>query len=48
MAEHQLGKTLTDQEVAEIRTFLGSLTGTIPADYIAMPALPGRGPATGT
>lgn len=48
MAEHQLGKTLTDQEVAGITGFLGSLTGTIPADYIAMPALPGKSPASGT
>ncbi|MEZ5562224.1 MAG: cytochrome c peroxidase [Gammaproteobacteria bacterium] len=48
MAEHQVGKTLSDEEVAQIRTFLGSLTGTIPADYIAMPALPGMSPATGT
>ncbi|MBM4220725.1 MAG: c-type cytochrome [Gammaproteobacteria bacterium] len=48
MAEHQLGKTLTDGEVAAITSFLGSLTGAIPADYIAMPALPGKGPASGT
>ena len=48
MAEHQVGKALTDQEVSEIRAFLGSLTGTLPADYIAKPALPGVGPATGT
>jgi cytochrome c peroxidase len=48
MAEHQLGKNLTDQEVAGITAFLGSLTGTIPADYIAMPALPGRSPVSGT
>lgn len=48
MAEHQVGKTLTDQQVAEIKAFLGSLTGTIPADYIAMPVLPGRNPETGT
>ena len=48
MAEYQLGKTLTDQEVDEIRAFLGSLTGTIPADYIAKPALPGGGTTTGT
>lgn len=47
MAEHQLGKALTDQEVAGITGFLGSLTGTIPADYIAMPALPGMNPASG-
>ncbi len=48
MAEYQVGKMLTDEDVAEIKSFLGSLTGTIPADYIAMPALPGGGPATGT
>lgn len=48
MAEHQLGRTLTDQEVSEIRTFLSSLTGTLPADYIAVPALPGMSPASGT
>jgi cytochrome c peroxidase len=48
MAEHQLGKTLTDEEVAEISTFLSSLTGTIPVDYIAMPTLPGMSPASGT
>lgn len=48
MAEHQLGKTLTDQEVTEIKAFLGSLTGTLPAEYIARPALPGGGPSTGT
>ena len=48
MAEHQLGKTLSDQEVAEISAFLGSLTGTIPVDYIAMPALPGMSSASGT
>lgn len=48
MAEYQVGKTLTDQEVGEIRAFLGSLTGTIPADYIAKPALPGDVAAAGT
>lgn len=41
MAEHQLGKTLSDTQVAAIRSFLGSLTGTIPAEYIAPPQLPG-------
>lgn len=41
MAEHQLGRTLGDAEVAAIRSFLASLTGTIPAEYIAPPQLPG-------
>lgn len=40
MADHQLGKGLTDQQVGEIQAFLGSLTGTIPAEYVAKPALP--------
>lgn len=31
MGHHQLGKTLTDQEVASIITFLGALEGEIPA-----------------
>lgn len=37
MAEHQLNKTLTDEEVAQIADFLGCLTGEIPHDYIAEP-----------
>lgn len=40
MAEHQLGRTLTGDEIAAIRSFLGSLTGTIPTEYIAPPELP--------
>lgn len=39
MARHQLGKELTDAQVAEIVAFLGSLTGTIDAAYIAEPAM---------
>jgi len=46
MAEHQLGRTLTDAQVSEIMAFLGSLTGPIPAEYIARPALPESGPDT--
>lgn len=46
MADHQLGKTLTDAEVASIVTFLNSLTGEVPAAYAAAPALPESGPQT--
>lgn len=46
MADHQLGRALTDAQVAEIRTFLAGLKGDIPADYIAPPALPASGPDT--
>ncbi len=38
MGQHQLGRDLTDQQVAEIVTFLKSLTGEIPAAYIAQRA----------
>ena len=37
MARHQLGKELTDSQVAAVVAWLGALTGTIPADYIAPP-----------
>lgn len=46
MAEHQLGKTLTDEEASSIVTFLKSLKGEIPKDYIAQPKLPESGPKT--
>lgn len=46
MAEHQLGKTLTDEETASIVVFLKSLTGEIPVGYIAPPKLPESGPNT--
>lgn len=46
MAEYQLGKELTDTEVASIVTFLEALTGRIPTDYIAVPAFPPNGPNT--
>ena len=40
MAAYQLGKTLTEDEVSSIVTFLKSLTGTPDADYIKEPKLP--------
>ena len=40
MAEYQLGKTLTDGQVASIITWMKSLTGQIPAEYIKPPVLP--------
>lgn len=46
MGEHQLGRTLTPAQVAEIRTFLGSLTGELPTAYIQPPTLPPSGPKT--
>lgn len=46
MAEHQLGKTLTDEETDSIVTFLSSLKGDLPTEYIAPPELPASGPNT--
>ena len=46
MGEHQLGRTLTPEEVASIRSFLESLTGTVDAAYVAKPELPESGPTT--
>lgn len=37
MADHQLGKTLTDEQVKEILAFLGALTGEIPQEYVNRP-----------
>lgn len=42
MGEHQLGMTLTDEQVKDIMSFLGALTGEIPADYVKQPPLPGK------
>lgn len=42
MAEYQLDKKLSEQEVQEINDFLESLTGQIPEDYIKEPSLPGE------
>ena len=46
MADHQLGKTITDEETASIVAFLKVLRGDIPKDYIAPPKLPADGPKT--
>ncbi len=40
MAEYQLGKTLPPAEVKSITTYLNSLTGELPVDYIKEPPLP--------
>ena len=46
MGEYQLGKQLTDREVGQIVTFLRTLTGQLPTDYITAPALPPSSPTT--
>jgi cytochrome c peroxidase len=40
MADYQLGKKLSPEEVAAITTYLHSLTGAIPAEVIKPPVLP--------
>ena len=40
MGRHQLGRELTSAQVASIRTWLGTLTGTLPEAYIAQPPRP--------
>jgi len=40
MGEYQLGKQLKDDEIASIVTFMKTLTGEIPAEYIKPPQLP--------
>jgi cytochrome c peroxidase len=40
MALHQLGKELSDEDINSIVTFLGSLAGDIPAEFIKEPTLP--------
>jgi len=40
MAEYQLGRKLTDSDVKLIVTWLKSLTGQLPMEYIKAPALP--------
>jgi cytochrome c peroxidase len=46
MGWHQLAKKLSDEEVNDLVAFLSSLTGELPASYIARPALPPSGPST--
>lgn len=45
MGEYQLGRSLSDREISQIVTFLRTLTGQLPTDYIKEPALP---PSTAT
>ncbi|MCF7784864.1 MAG: c-type cytochrome [Prosthecobacter sp.] len=40
MAEYQLGKQISDEEVASIITFLKALKGDLPSEYIKAPKLP--------
>jgi cytochrome c peroxidase len=40
MADYQVGKALSDAEIQSIATWMKSLTGEIPADYIKPPELP--------
>ncbi len=46
MADHQLGRTLSQEEVAALAAFLASLTGSLDQEYIAAPELPANGPDT--
>jgi cytochrome c peroxidase len=46
MARIQLGKQLTDAQVASIHAFLATLSGSADAAYIAKPELPPSGPKT--
>jgi len=40
MAEHQVGRTLSDADATSIIAFLKALKGDVPADYVAKPDLP--------
>lgn len=40
MAKLQLGRDLTDADVSDIKAFLQSLTGEVPAQFAAVPSLP--------
>jgi cytochrome c peroxidase len=46
MAEYQLGRQLSDEDVEAITTYLKVLKGEIPVDYVAKPELPPSGPDT--
>jgi cytochrome c peroxidase len=43
MGKVQLGKELSDAEVAEIVAFLGALTGPVPANYPPLEPFPDAG-----
>lgn len=40
MGWHQLGRELSESQIASIATFLHALTGRIPQEYVAKPAMP--------
>lgn len=46
MGEYQRGRKLSERQVEAIVTWLGALTGDIPADYTNQPELPKSTPAT--
>ncbi len=46
MALHQLGRELSDEDTESIITFLGSLKGEVPKEWIDRPELPESGPDT--
>lgn len=46
MARHQLGKSVTPQQISDVVSFLQSLSGEIPVQYIEPPTLPPNGADT--
>lgn len=46
MGEYQRGRKLSERQIEAIVTWLGALTGEIPADYTKQPELPKSTPAT--
>ncbi|MCK6622869.1 MAG: cytochrome-c peroxidase [Calditrichaceae bacterium] len=46
MARHQMNKTPSPEDIRYIVSFLNSMTGEIPTEYIKEPALPPSGPNT--
>lgn len=46
MGKHQLGRDLSEKHVASIATWLSSLTGKVPAEYVKEPPLPPSTPKT--
>lgn len=43
MSHHQSGRELSEEQLTDILAFLGYLTGELPKDYIAQPAMPQEG-----
>ena len=46
MGEYQIGNELNQKQIQSITTWLKTLTGEIPADYIKPPVLPKSTPKT--